>query len=42
MSQTLDYSKMTDCVAALIVTDSSGHNSSGEDQQTDDEETGTA
>jgi hypothetical protein len=39
MSQTLDYSKMTDCVAALIATDSSGQRSSGEEQQSDDEET---
>ena len=30
MSQTLDYSKMTDGVAAMIITDSSGNNSSGE------------
>ena len=38
LSQTLDYSKMTDGMAALIATDSSGHRSSGEEQQSDDEE----
>ena len=38
LSQTLDYSKMTDGLAAMIATDSSGQRSSGEEQQSDDEE----